>query len=49
MDVVVTLGDEPTVSITDVHPVALADAVRYAVDATVLLAERLRDTSETGA
>jgi hypothetical protein len=47
IDVIVTLGEEPTLSITDVHPIVLPDAVRLAVDATAQLAERLQATSDT--
>lgn len=44
MNVIASIDSEGslTVEVTEVHPVALADAVRYAVDATVQLAERLR-------
>lgn len=48
VDVVVTLGEEPTVTVTDVHPIALADAVRLAVEAIVTLAERLRQDDTSG-
>jgi hypothetical protein len=43
VDVVISLTDDTTVSVTDVHPIALGDAVKHAVDAAIVLTERLRE------
>ena len=42
MNVIVTANEDGiTIEVTEVHPVALADAFRYAVDAAVSLTARL--------
>lgn len=49
MEVSIELGDPIIVTVSGVHPVALADAICHAVDAALRLNRELRlaDTSDT--
>ena len=44
MDVEIELGDPVVVRVTDVHPIALADAIHLARDAALDLNRELRPT-----
>ena len=44
VDVEIELGDPVVVRVTDVHPVALADAISHALDAALRLNRELRPT-----
>lgn len=48
MDVEIEVGEPILVRITNVHPVALADAISHALDAALRLNRELRPTDADG-